>query len=223
MRLNPIGTVQIVDYQSGSFCSIKQYKSSDLIIDHEFATPHAGFALRLNSDKVNGSFVEIGACDWKINNNTYFLEKEFNWRGVAIDIQKNFVNNYNENRKSVCVFGDAMSYNWDKYFEENNFQNTIDYLQIDIDKTPPYANLFALLNLPLSRYRFNTITLEHCANMDPRLLKMRDIQREILYSYEYVLVAAGFDEDWWIDSRLNISESEYNSITYDAWTRKFSI
>lgn len=221
MDLRPISSVFLTNYETGKQSEVRQFKTSDLHLDHEFATPHAGFALRFLNDKKNGVFVEIGACDYRHGNNTYLLEKEFEWHGVAIDIRENFVNQYNLNRKSKCILGDAITYNWDKYFEQNNFPNRIDYLQIDIDKSPPYANLLALINMPLARYRFSTITLEHCANMDPRLLKMRDIQREILYSYGYIIVAAGYDEDWWIDSQLNISESEFNSISYDTWAGKF--
>ena len=155
--------------------------------------------------------------------NDFLLEKEFNWKGVAIDILKHFADDYNINRSNHCIHGDAFSYNWDKYLEENNFPKRIDYLQIDVDKTPDYANLFALMNVPLSRYRFNTITLEHCANMDVRLMKMRDIQREILFSYGYQMVGAGYCEDWWIDSELGISESEFNLITSDIWSGKLII
>lgn len=221
MNLNKIESVQLMNYETGKNIDVKQFKVSDLIINHEFSTPHAGFALRFCNDKRDGYFVEVGACHWRQGNNTFLLEQEFGWKGVAIDIRKNFADEYNENRSNHCVHGDGMSYNWDKYFEENNFPKRIDYLQIDIDKDPDYANLFALLNIPFSRYRFSTITLEHCANMDPRLLKMRDIQREILFSYGYRIVAAGYDEDWWIDSQLNISESEFNSISYDTWAGKF--
>ena len=221
MNLNKVSETELIDYETGNKVFVKNFKPSDLVIDHEFATPHAGFALRFLNDKTDGTFVEVGACDWLHNNNTYVLEKEFNWHGVAIDIRENFTKSYNLNRKSECILGDAMSFNWEKYFEENNFPKRIDYLQIDIDKDPPYANLLALMNMPLSRYRFSTITLEHCANMDTRLLKMRDLQREILYSYGYIIVAAGYDEDWWIDSQLGISESEFNTISYETWAGKF--
>jgi hypothetical protein len=221
MELKPIQSTTLMDYESGQNVEVKQFQVEDLILNHEFATPHAGFALRFNNDKKDGTFLEIGACHWKQGNNTYLLEKEFNWKGVAIDIVKHFADDYNINRSSHCIHGDAFSYNWDQYLSENNFPKRIDYLQIDVDKTPDWANLFALLNVPLSRYRFNTITLEHCANMDPRLMKMRDLQREILFSYGYRIVAAGYDEDWWIDSQLGISESEFNSISYQAWAKKF--
>jgi hypothetical protein len=65
------------------------------------------------------------------------------------------------------------------------------------------------------------MAIEHCANIDPSLSRMREIQREILFSYGYMLVASGYDEDWWIDSELGISESEYNSISRDTWVGKF--
>lgn len=221
MELRPISQQKIFHYETGEERVLRQIRTGDLILDHEFATKHAGFALRFNNDKRNGYYVEIGAAHWQKSNNTYVLEQEFDWKGVAIDIVPLLVDDYNNNRKNECVLGDAMSYDWSKYFSDNNFPERIDYLQIDIDMDPDYANLFALLNMPLGRYRFNTITLEHCANMNPRIAKVRDMQREILFAYGYELVASGFDEDWWIDSKLEISGSEYNSITYETWAGRF--
>ena len=54
-------------------------------------------------------------------------------------------------------------------------------------------------------------------------MKMRDIQREILFSYGYQMICAGYCEDWWIDSELGIFESQFDSITYDTWAGKFFI
>jgi hypothetical protein len=221
MKLNPIEKHTMFDYRLNKNIDLKHFKPSDFYLDIEHSTPHAGFALRLNDDKQNGFYVEIGSSQWQKDNNTYILEKYFNWNGVGIEIMDDLVKEYNDNRINKCIAGDAMSFNWDKYFEENNFPKRIDYLQIDIDKTPPYANLFALLNLPLSRYRFSTMTIEHCYNHDPSISKVRDIQREILFSYGYKIVAAGFNEDWWIDGQLNISESEYIGVTGETWRGKF--
>ena len=221
--LKPIKSHKLIDYKTGKYVDVKRFTHEDLIIEDELATTSSAFALRFNDDKKNGTFIEIGVADWKKNNNTYFLEKEFGWSGVAIDIEKQFADEYNKNRLSHCINGNAMSYNWDKYLQENNFPDRIDYLHIDIDKTPPYANLFALINLPLSRYRFSTITIEHNAGMDQTLSHMKEIQKDILFAYGYKLVAEGFTDDWWIDSQLNISESEFNSITYSAWNRTFLI
>lgn len=221
MELKPISKQKLLDYRSGKFVDVRNITKNDFYLDIEHSTPHAGFALRFNDDKKNGFFVEVGAGHWQSQNNTYILEKHFDWQGVAIDIMPNLAEEYNQNRSNNCVVGDAMSFNWDKYFEENNFPKRIDYLQIDVDKTPEYANLFALLNLPLSRYRFNAITLEHCYNMYPQIGKVRDLQREIMFSYGYTLVAAGFDEDWWIDEQLGLGLSEYVNVLSETWKGNF--
>ena len=221
IKLKPVNKRVMFDYRLGKNIDSRDLKPDDFELGIEDSTVQAGFALRLNNDKSNGSFVEIGSSHWKQDNNTYILEKHFNWKGVGIDIEEDLAKEYNANRISECIHGDAMSFNWDKYFEDNNFPKQIDYLQIDIDKTPEYANLFALINLPLSRYRFNVITLEHCYNHDLRISKVRDIQREILFSYGYKIVAAGFNEDWWIDGNLDISESEWLGVTGETWKGKF--
>lgn len=223
INLNPISTKKLIDYKTGKYIDFKVFTNKDFDIDNEFATKSAGFALRFCDDKKDGFFVEIGVADWKNNNNTYFLEKEFGWRGLAIDIEKHFCEEYNKNRVSHCINEDAISCNWDKYFEENNFPKRIDFLQVDIDMQPRYANLLALINLPLSRYRFSTIVLEHNVGFNKNLEEMRKIQGEILHEYGYKLVAEGFTEDWWIDSELGIPESSFNSITYEAWSKRFFI
>jgi len=221
LSINEINTVPIFNYNTGQFVNIKKYNINDFNLNDENSTVQSGFALRFNDDKKNGFFVEIGSSHWKHGNNTYILEKYFDWKGVGIEIVEDLAKEYNNNRVNECVNADAMSFNWDKYFEANNFLNQIDYLQIDIDKNPEYANLFALLNLPLSRYRFNVMTIEHCYNHDPRISKVRDMQREILFSYGYKIIASGFNEDWWIDSNLEIAESSWLDITQQTWAGRF--
>lgn len=221
MNLKPIKKVQMFDTKNAQYVEMRSFNIEDFNLNIEGSTKHSGFALRMNNDKKNGFFVEVGAGHWKDQNNTYILEKYFDWKGVSIDINQDLCSSYNKNRSTPCINEDAMKFNWDKYFEKNNFPTRIDYLQIDIDKTPEYANLFSLLNMPLSRYRFNTITIEHCYNMYPKISKVRDLQREILFSYGYTLVASGFDEDWWIDEQLGLSLSEYINILSESWKGNF--
>lgn len=222
-KLKKLSVKQLLDYKTGEYKDIQFFTQKDFEIENEFATLSAGFALRLCRDKRDGSFLEIGVGDWKNGNNTYFLEKEFGWKGLAIDIEKHFCDEYNKNRLSHCVHGDATSFNWDEILKEKSLPQRIDFLQIDIDNNPKYANLFALINLPLSRYRFSTIVLEHRYGIDRTLENMRKIQHEILYSYGYKLVAEGFVDDWWIDSRLDISESSYDEILRDSWAKQIFI
>jgi hypothetical protein len=44
------------------------------------------FVIAMMSGKKNGVFLEIGSGHLKQNNNTYLLEKKFNWEGYSIDL-----------------------------------------------------------------------------------------------------------------------------------------
>jgi hypothetical protein len=65
--------------------------------------------------------------------------------------------------------------------------------------TPRNANLLALINLPMSRYRFNSIVIEHSVGMDYTFDPLRAAQRYILTSLGYRLVNCGHNDDWWVD------------------------
>lgn len=160
------------------------------------------FVLKILQEKTNGTFLEIGSGHPVEGNNTYLLEKQFNWTGLAIDIDKNNCSLYNENRISTCVREDALRFNYEKYLVENNFPKRIDYLQIDVDDTPRHANLLALIRIPLSNYRFNVITIEHDSIRDFTLKPMRDCQRMILSSFGYELILQGENEDFWVDKSV---------------------
>ena len=73
------------------------------------------FVLSMHEGKSNGTYLEIGAGDYKKGNNTYLLETIFNWKGVSIDFNTDLVNNFNNNRKNTCICQDA---------------TTIDYLEL---------------------------------------------------------------------------------------------
>lgn len=50
--------------------------------------------------KKDGIFVDIGAYDGITHNNTYFFEKELNWKGICCEPLPNMFNKLMENRKS---------------------------------------------------------------------------------------------------------------------------
>lgn len=171
------------------------------------------FVLNVLKHKKNGYYVEVGANHPFIANNTSILEKEFGWTGVGIEIEPHYVEEYNKSRKNECVLADALTFDYKDYFEKNNFPKQIDYLQIDVDDNPRHANLMALLQLPLSEYRFSVITFEHEAGRDYTLDEMRKAQRLILSSYGYKLVVQGIDEDWWVDPRAVPGENYWSMYT----------
>jgi hypothetical protein len=130
---------------------------------------------------------------------------------VSFEIIPELHKEVSENRKNPCILGDATKFDYIRYFEENNFPNQIDYLQLDIDagylidgrpKGNPYLTLHGLLAVPITRYRFSVITFEHDSNMYWRNSAMRDAQREILDSLGYSLVVRQIHEDWWVDPNV---------------------
>ena len=161
------------------------------------------FTLDLLREKTNGYYVELGAFHSKECSNTYYLENNYNWSGVSFEVMEDRLREFKANRKNPC-YGDALTFDYRKYFEENNFPKQIDFLQVDIDNggneyNSTYAGLRALIALPLNVYRFNIITFEHDTNMYFKNSTIRDIQREILDSLGYILVVRDVHEDWWVD------------------------
>jgi FkbM family methyltransferase len=45
-------------------------------------------------DRRDGVFVDVGANDYKVTSNTYYLDTALNWRGIAIEPQKQFEADY---------------------------------------------------------------------------------------------------------------------------------
>lgn len=160
------------------------------------------FVLNLLGEEESKFFVEIGSGHPKIGSNTWLLEKFFGWKGMAIDIDAEMVEQYRQIRSAECFLSDATTFNYRHYFDEHCFPKQIDYLQIDIDNQPKNANLMGLIALPLSMYRFSVLTIEHGCVTDYKNSDLRNVQRFILDSYGYRLIVQGVNEDWWIDPQV---------------------
>lgn len=176
---------------------------------HE-TTMQEHFIIDILDGKKDGYYVELGAAGPDKGSNTYLLEKEYNWNGVSFEIEDKLRNEFIAERKNPC-FGDALKFDYVKYFKENNYPEQIDFLQVDIDagytpdgrpKGSPHYSLHGLLAVPLNLYRFTLITFEHDANMYWRNNSIRDAQREILDSLGYSLVVRTNHEDWWVDPKV---------------------
>ncbi len=164
------------------------------------------FVLNSLKEKRGGFYVEIGGYHSKNDSNTYLLETEYGWKGIALEIDKERSDEYNLNRSNICLNVDATRFDYLKYFEDNNFPATIDYLQIDIE--PAHQSLKALESLPLDKYRFSVITFEHDIYFDPDNSLVKDKASELLSKLNYTLVVENVEaygkifEDWWLDSNL---------------------
>jgi hypothetical protein len=122
------------------------------------------FVCTILKKKRNGYFLEIGSNDPILINNTYILEKEFDWRGIMVEYDSSFLPLYKEHRpNSIHVIDDAIKINYDKLLKTNNFPSCIDYLQIDLEVSndSTMRTLEKIDNDILDAYKFATITFEH--------------------------------------------------------------
>jgi len=163
------------------------------------------FVIEACEYKKNGTFVEIGAMHSSYMSNTYLLETEFDWSGVSFEIDPLRADEFNKNRKTQCIIGDATVADYALILKENNLPKNIDYLQVDIE--PASQSLQALEAIISIGYRFRTITFEHDLYADPNNREIKDRQKQILLRLGYVLhkenvcwdeEQVGPFEDWWI-------------------------
>jgi len=170
------------------------------------------FVLSLHNGKNHGNYLEIGAFDPFLGNNTYLLEKLFNWSGISIEIDRKCVSDFNSVRKNKCLCEDATKIDYYKLLEK---YESIDYLQLDCD--PPNVTYEILLRIPFDKVKFGVITYEHDYYNDKTKL-YRKKSREYLNSKGYKMLVGNISpnntnmpfEDWWIHPDL-IKEEIYNS------------
>lgn len=154
-------------------------------------------------------YVEVGAGHYKDGNNSYQLEQA-GWKGVSFDINNEFVSEFQENRKNPCLLQDAQTFNYTKYFEDNDYPKQIDFLQLDIEGNYDLRGqngdqercLRALIAMPLNTYRFSVLTFEHNVIQNFKSEWVRDVSRHILDSFGYALVVKLPHEDWWVDPNV---------------------
>lgn len=175
------------------------------------------FVANLLKFKRDGFYLDIGAGASVGSNNSYFFEKELNWKGICIEKNPIFNSSY-ENRTCIYINEDALRVDYEKVFEENNFPYSIDFMSLDVDE----ESTSVLKVLPLWDYRFKVITVEHDGHAYGDLYKRP--QRVILKERGYFLVCEevlnqsgrnigeehGF-EDWWADE-FYFSEHELKKL-----------
>ena len=192
--------------KSKSHCLRHKFNNLNLV-DKNFSESYQDmFVLSMLDGLSNGTYLEIGSCRPFYGNNTALLESQFNWTGISLDIDPKFVDQFNQERKNLCIRDDAISIDWKFYLKSNKFSNIIDYLQIDCE--PAESSYQALLNIPFDEYTFKVITFEHDYYVD-RSSDVRAKSREFLINKGYTLVVNDISpsqgkpyEDWWVKSDL---------------------
>lgn len=169
------------------------------------------FILNILNYKRNGVFLEIGSNDPKHINNTYILETKYDWKGIMIEYNSNFLPLYIEHRpNSIHVINDATQIDYKKLLEDNNISSNIDYLQIDVEANngSTIKTLQKLDDEIFDHYKFATITFEHDiyhTNYD----NTREKSREIFTRRGYICVFKDINnkginpfEDWYVHPDL---------------------
>ena len=174
------------------------------------------FVLSIHNGKTSGTYLEIGAGDYKNGNNTYLLESRFNWTGISVDINRSFVDNFNNNRTNNCICEDATKIDYHKLLDDNlnlelsnddDKSKIIDYLQLDCD--PPNITFDILKKIPFDSFKFGVITYEHDFYND-HTGSYREKSRDFLKSKGYKLLCGNISpykdkypfEDWWFHPGL---------------------
>lgn len=168
------------------------------------------FTLSVLNNKINGYFVEIGSNHPITINNTYILENKYNWKGIMIEYDSSFLQNYKNIRpKSTHVINDATKIDYFKLFKENNTPKNIDYLQIDLEVVNGSTiNTLKLLNEQVfNEYKFAVITFEHDIYRGD-FHNTREESRKIFKDNGYFMVFADVQydgnsfEDWYVHPDL---------------------
>jgi hypothetical protein len=147
-----------------------------------------------------GYYLEIGAADPIGNNNSYFFEKKFQWKGISLDISTYSAKRWKTKRTNPLLIEDAIQSDYGRILQ--SFPRVIDYLSLDVDGSYDVV----LQSVLLSQHIFKVITIEHDSYRFGDLYK--DKERQILTSFGYHLLCPDVStnglvfEDWWIHPKL---------------------
>lgn len=164
------------------------------------------FVLKCLKYKTNGTFLEIGSNDPININNSYLLEKKYDWKGIMIEYEPKYLPSYKINRSnSVHIIKDATTINYLDEFTKNNIPNVIDYLQIDLEVTnkSTIETLECLNTQVMNNYKFAVVTFEHDIYVGD-YFNTRLRSREIFNNHGYVRVFSDVKnnnmpyEDWYV-------------------------
>jgi hypothetical protein len=150
------------------------------------------------NEKKNGYFLEIGSGLAESGNNTYILETDYNWKGIMIDINGEFLEEYEKKRpNSTHLICNATKLDYNEELNKCNFPKDIDYLSFDLDVGDDNSTMKTLniLNSQIfDTYRFAVISFEHDVFRHKRNNKTRLESREIFEERNYVRVFSDVSE-----------------------------
>jgi hypothetical protein len=167
------------------------------------------FVANILNFKENGFYIDVGANDSKISNNSFYFSDSLKWKGICVEYDPSYISSFSNRKNCTILQQDATSINYKDLFIKNNFPKEIDYLSLDVDT----KSLEVLRILPLDEYQFKVLTIEHDFYLYGDLYQSE--QRKILKDNGYSLICgdvfvqqpnfhqneASF-EDWWIHPKF---------------------
>lgn len=150
----------------------------------------------------NKTYLEVGAADAIVGNNTYSLETNFNWNGISLELNQNKHFESWKKRKNKIYWTNALEFDYVSALNDNNI-TSIDYLQVDIE--PAEKTFKALEKIISSDIKFKCCTFEH----DLYRLKEGDTNYKILA--DNLLLQAGYKIA--IDNVISGKNKKY----YETW------
>lgn len=172
------------------------------------------FVMKVLKNKRNGYFLEIGSNDPILYNNTYLLEKNYDWKGLMVEMDSKFLPEYYQKRpNSIYVINDATKIDYLSVFKTNMFPANMDYLQIDLEVSnrSTLDTLILLDKTIFDEYKFATVTFEHDIYRG-NYFNTREESRKIFQKRGYILVFPDVShmenkfEDWYVHPDLLNSE-----------------
>lgn len=169
------------------------------------------FVLSVLKNKTDGVFIEIGSNDPVKINNTYILEKNYNWKGIMVEYGAQWLPEYKKHRKnSAHVINDATKVDYKTLFKYHNLPKNIDYLQLDLEANngSTISTLKKLDSEIMDTYKFATITFEHdiyhCNHMNTRLESRAILEKRGYIMTFHDINNMGIDpfEDWYVHPDL---------------------
>jgi hypothetical protein len=184
------------------------------------------FVLHTTDFKKRGTYVEVGAWHGVELSNTFLLETEYEWEGIAFDVVEEYAQRYNLARKNPCLLSDATTTDFEAVFSEHGLPRVIDYLQLDVE---PAKNTYkCLMQIPFHKYSFRVITFEHDLYFSPENSVYKEKAFKYLTELGYLRIANNVKnqgnpyEDWYIHRNLTPKNLQGEMLSDVDFTQLFS-
>ena len=176
-----------------------------------------------NLSGLNGFYLEIGAHHPIINSNTFKLEKDCNWKGLPIEYDKSYKDDWDKcfDRKNEVIWDDAFNIDFSLLAQQKNFPNKINYLSCDIE---PASNTFKILKKIIkSGISFDYISFEHDKYNEGNIYEK--LALEFLSKNNYKVAIKDvysrnkkqkIYETWFVNNKTNFIE-----VNYSEWRKTF--